>query len=66
MKSKWSITGSTGNKYIVHLKNNIFQCNCIGYENHSKCYHSKYIEKCIDNRIKPKELLSKKINIFKV
>jgi hypothetical protein len=65
MKNKWSIIGSTGNKYTIFLKNNIFQCNCIGYENHNKCYHSKYIEKCMEKDIKPKEILGRKIRIFK-
>mgnify|MGYP001387614343 CR=1 FL=1 len=65
MKNKWSIVGSSGTRYTVSLKNNTFQCNCIGYENHNKCYHSKYIQECFKKNIEPKEVIVKKINIFK-
>jgi len=64
MKNKWDIVGSTGNKYIVSFKNNIFECDCIGFENHSNCYHTKYIKNCVDKKIEPKVIIKRKVNIF--
>ena len=66
MNNEWIIFGSTGNKYTVRLVDNIFECSCIGFENHDKCYHSSYIKDCVSKKIKPKQKASfvNKINIF--
>ena len=66
MNYKWKVLGSTGNEYHVALDDGEFRCNCIGYENHKKCYHSSYIKSCYEKKITPKETASSvnKIKIF--
>lgn len=33
------VTGSTGNQYIVELKEKGFTCTCTGFTMHGKCKH---------------------------
>lgn len=61
---EWNVVGSTGIHYTVTLNEDGLRCNCIGFSNHEKCYHSSYIKSCIDKNIKPSKIIRKKIKIF--
>jgi hypothetical protein len=63
--NQWIIIGSGGNEYILtaDLNGNI-SCQCLGFVNYEKCYHSSYIKDCIANKVKPKKIIRRSIKIF--
>lgn len=64
-QSKFIIIGSTGKEYTITLNNNGgVECDCLGFVNYEKCYHSSYITNCLANKISPKNRIKRSIKIF--
>ncbi len=61
----FKIIGSTGNEYtITRSHDGRMICDCIGFSNHEKCYHSSYVKDCLDKNISPKKVINKVVKIF--
>ena len=64
-QSKFTIIGSTGKEYTLTLNNSgDVECDCLGFANYEKCYHSSYIIDCLANKISPKNRIKRSIKIF--
>lgn len=42
-KTEWTVTGSTGSKYIVRKEENSYTCTCHGFTFRGECRHVKEI-----------------------
>lgn len=40
----WTITGSKGDKYVVVLEDNIYNCTCSGFQFRGNCKHIKEVQ----------------------